>query len=326
MADGEMLGWRLSKYGSINDLELTALPIPAPEQGRVLIKVHAAALNFADGIMIEGKYQVRPTTPFIMGAEVAGVVVGVPEGCLYAIGDRVAAQIWTGGYAEYCLVDEYRLFHIPDGMDFAAAAAFPISYTTAHVGLSYPVPVKATDVVLVHAAAGGIGIAATQLAKAAGATVIATASSAQKLEIAKQNGADITINYREADWVSAIKADFPDGIQMVIDPVGDAFTNESLRCLGWRGHLRLVGFAAGKPAKIPANHLLVKAATATGVYWNFENDGELIRTLQDELVDRMGAGALRPLIGGIYPLAAYREALKSLEDGQTVGKIILTMV
>jgi NADPH:quinone reductase len=210
-------------------------------------------------------------------------------------------------------------------MDFAAAAAFPISYTTAHVGLSYPIPVKATDVVLVHAAAGGIGIAATQLAKAAGATVIATASSTEKLEIAKRNGADMVINYRDTNWVSAIKADFPDGIQIVIDPVGDAFTNESLRCLGWRGHLRLVGFAAGKPAKIPANHLLVKAATATGVYWNFENDGELVRTMQDDLVERLRSGTLRPLIGGTYPLASYLDALKTLEDGKTVGKLILTM-
>jgi NADPH:quinone reductase len=319
----EMRGWRLNQYGSVENLSLAVLPTPVPQSGEVLVEVHAAAINFADGIMIKGEYQVRPEPPFVMGAEIAGVVVASPTGSKFEAGDRVAAQIWTGGYAEYCVVEEHRLFRIPDNVAFEAAAAFPVSYTTAHVALSYPTTIRSNDRILVHAAAGGIGMAAVQLAKAKGAFVIATASNAAKLEIARANGADMLVNYREEDWVAKIKTAFPDGIHLIVDPVGDAFTEQSLRCLGWRGHLRLVGFAAGQPARIPANRLLVKAASATGVYWNWENDGDMVREMQGALVDMLSSGLLKPHIGGIYALEDYPDAIDAIESGQTVGKLIM---
>lgn len=320
-----MQAWVLPGWGTPSDLRLETVKVPELATGEVLVDVRAAGLNFADGLMIAGRYQVKPPLPFILGAELSGVVAVAPTGSKFQPGERVAAQVWTGAYAQYCAVEERRLIRLPPNISFVEGAALPVSYTTAHVGLFRDGALAPGKKVLVHAAAGGIGVAATQLAKAAGAWVIATASTSQKLLVAEANGADLMVNYREPNWGEMVRAAAPEGVDVVVDPVGGDITLQSLRHLAWRGRLLLVGFASGAPAEIPANRLLVKAAAAIGVYWNFESDGPLIELVQAELVERAAAGEIRPLIGARFAFADYRHALRELGEGRTVGKVVLEL-
>lgn len=319
----EMQAWILSGFGDRSNVAFTTTPVLQPAAGEVLVEVRAAAMNFADGLMIAGRYQLRPTPPFILGAELAGVVVAAAPGSAFRLGDRVGAQVWTGAYGQYCAVEEGRLIRLPDNLSFAEGAALPVSYTTAHIALFHDGGLTPGKTVLVHAAAGGIGVAATQLAKAGGARVIATASSEEKLSIAAANGADVLINYRAAGWSDEVRRACPEGVDLVIDPVGGETTLESVRLLAWRGRILLIGFASGTPAQIPANRLLVKGAAAMGIYWNYEKDRPLVRQVQAELGRRAAAGEVRPRIGARYALADFFTALDALEEGRTTGKVIL---
>jgi NADPH:quinone reductase len=318
-----MQAWVLPHWGDPTDLRLEMVAVPELAIGEVLVEVRASGLNFADSLMIAGRYQVKPALPFILGTELCGVVAVAPRGSKFRIGDHVAAQVWTGAYAQYCAVEERRLIRLPPNISFVEGAALPVSFTTAHIGLFRDSALTMGKTVLVHAAAGGIGTAATQLAKAAGAWVIATASTPHKLAVAESNGADVMINYSEPNWGDLLRAAAPEGVDVVVDPVGGEITLESLRHLAWRGKLLLVGFASGSPAKIPANRLLVRAATATGVYWNFESDGPLIHVVQLDLANRAAAGEIRPLVGARFGLRDYRTALRELGEGRTVGKVVL---
>lgn len=319
----EMQAWVLSGFGDRANLAFTTCPTPMPAPGEVLVEVCAAGMNFADGLMIAGRYQLRPTPPFVLGAELTGRVVAAGPDSAFRPGDRVAAQVWSGAYGQYCAVEEGRLIRLPDAISFAEGAALPVSYTTAHIALFHEGGLTAGKTVLIHAAAGGIGVAATQLAKAAGARVLATASSDDKLKIAEANGADVLINYRREGWMDEIRRVCPDGVDLVVDPVGGQTTLDSLRCLAWRGRILLIGFASGGPAQIPANRLLVNAAAAVGIYWNYEKDGPLVTAVQAELAARLAAGELRPRIGARYPVADFLTALDALEGGRTTGKVVL---
>lgn len=318
-----MLAWLVSEWGRADGLSLAHTPIPEPGPRQVLVRVHAAGLNFADGLMLAGRYQLKPALPFVLGAELAGVVVKAAPGSDFQPGDRVAAQVWTGAFAPYCAVDEDRLIRLPDNLDFAEGAALPVSYTTAHLALFHEGRLRAGQTILIHAAAGGAGGAATQLAKSAGARVLATASSDDKLAVARAHGADVLINYRQPDWSAAVRAAAPDGVDLVIDPVGGEVALESIRHLAWRGRLLMIGFASGAPAQLPSNRLLVKAASAVGVFWNFEKDQSLASAIQAELVRRAAAGEIRPRVGARYPLNAFPAALAELEAGRTTGKVVL---
>ncbi|MCI3133347.1 NADPH:quinone oxidoreductase family protein [Phenylobacterium aquaticum] len=321
----EMQAWVLSGFGDRGNLAWSTCPVPAVRPGEVLVKVRAAAMNFADGLMIAGRYQLRPTPPFVLGAELAGVVVATPPGSAFQVGERVAAQVWTGAYGQYCAVEEGRLIRLPERLGFDEGAALPVSYTTAHIALFRDGGLTPGQTVLVHAAAGGIGVAAVQLARAAGARVIATASSDEKLAIAQANGAEVLINYRKDGWTDEVRRVCPDGVNLVVDPVGGQITLDSLRLLAWRGRILLIGFASGAPAQIPANRLLVGAAAAMGIYWNYEEDGPLVKAVQAELADRAAAGELRPRIGARYPVADLFTALDALEGGRTTGKVVLEL-
>jgi NADPH:quinone reductase len=320
-----MRAWVVERWGTFDDLVLKDIDVPVLRPGEVLVRVEKAALNFADGIALRGNYQVKVPPPFVLGTEVAGVVVDANDSPDVREGDRVAAQVWSGAYGEYCAVERHRLIRLPDVMSFSDAAALPVSYTTAYVGLFTRGELSAGEIVLIHAAAGGVGMAATQLARSAGARVIATAGSAEKCAIAHENGADHVINYRDGDWVAAVKQLAPKGVNLVFDPVGGEMTNASLRVIGWGGRLMIVGFASGKIADIPANRLLVKAISARGVYWGFETDGDRIAAIQEDLIDRHTDGRIKPRIGGSVPFAELKAGLAALEAGQTSGKIILDM-
>lgn len=318
-----MRAWVVERHGSSDDLSLNTVAAPACAEGSVLVHVDKAGLNFADGIALGGRYQVKINPPFILGSELAGTVVEAASGTGFVPGDIVMAQVASGAFAEYCLVDAARLIRLPAGMDLAQAAALPISYTTAYVALMAMAGLEPGQTVLIHAAAGGVGIAATQLARSAGAHILATAGSAEKCALAAANGADHVFNYREEGWAGRIGAVAPDGIDVIIDPVGGDITLKSLRMLAWGGRLMLVGFASGDIPSIPANRLLVKAASAQGVFWSFDRAPAQIAEIQRNLVELCARGEVRPLIGGLLPMEDLKAGMASLESGQTTGKIIL---
>lgn len=317
--------WVVERFGSHDDLVLKDVPLPRATTGSVLVKVVAAGLNFADSIAVSGRYQVQIPPPFILGSEIAGEVVEARAGSGFSRGERVVAQVPAGAFAEYCAIEAARLIRLPLQLGFAQAAALPVSYTTAYVALLEKGALAAGETVLIHAAAGGVGIAATQVAKWRGARVIATAGSDEKCALAKANGADHVINYRDADWLDQVRALAPDGVDAVVDPVGGDVTLESLRLLVWGGRLLLIGFASGTVPALPANRLLVKAISAHGIFWSFERQSARIAEIQQQLVELCSAGALRPHIGISVPMADLKVGMAALDGGRTTGKVVMNV-
>lgn len=320
-----MKAWVVERFGSHDDLVLKDVPVPPAAAGTVLVKVVAAGLNFADGIVVSGRYQVQIPPPFILGSEIAGEVVEAPAESGFSPGERVLAQVPAGAFAEYCAVEAARLIRLPPQLGPAPAAAIPVSYTTAYVALLEKGALAAGETILIHAAAGGVGIAATQLAKWRGARVIATAGSEEKCAIARSNGADHVIYYGDADWPAQVRALAPGGVDAVVDPVGGDVTLQSLRLLGWGGRLLLIGFASGTIPAIPANRLLVSAISAHGVFWSFERQGPRIAEIQRQLVELCGAGTLRPHIGCSVPMSDLKAAMAALDGGRTTGKVVMNV-
>ncbi|MGI9362639.1 MAG: NADPH:quinone oxidoreductase family protein [Parasphingorhabdus sp.] len=323
-----MLAWVVKEYGKPRDLVFDRIPVPSLEQGGpnpvdTLVKVQTAALNFADEIAIAGRYQDRIEPPFVPGNELAGTVVETSAGSRFQLGDRVACQVRSGAFAEYCAVASDRLIAIGD-IDAQSAAALPVSYTTAHVALFQKGNLTAGQTVLIHAASGGLGVAATQLARSAGARIIATAGSEEKRRFAIENGADHVIDYRKPDWYKEVKSLSPNGVDIVVDPVGGATSEQSLRLLAWQGKLLICGFASGEIPVLKANYMLVKSASVHGVYWSFDRDPDEIRAIQQELVELCAAGGIHPLIRDVYPMGEVVAAMKALRSRETIGKVVLS--
>ena len=312
------------------DLKVVDLPEPTPGPGQIRIDVKAASLNFADSLIISHKYQLKPEFPFSPGFEVAGIVSSVGEGVTdFKVGTRVIATMDYGAYREQVIVEDYLAHPIPIELDFVTAAAFPVAYGTSYVGLLRRSHLNAGETVLVHGAAGGVGLTAVEIAKAAGAKVIATASSEEKCEITKNHGADYTINLSKTpefrDQVKALTEG--NGADVIYDPVGGDVFDQSLRCINWGGRLLIIGFAAGRIPQIPANLLLVKSCSAIGVFWSSHRRREPM-TLRDDyqrLFEWHSEGKLKPLIGGTYPLQKAGDALEALLSRKVAGKIVLEM-
>ncbi|WP_371171166.1 NADPH:quinone oxidoreductase family protein [Aliiroseovarius sp. 2305UL8-7] len=318
--------WVAEDAPGVANLKLTSRPVPCASPGRMIIKVVAAALNFSDILMINSAYQVRPPRPFVPGQEVAGVVVRVDEGSRWKVGDRITTKVYWGGFAEYAEVREDMAIPVPSGMQLQHAAALPVVYTTSMVALHHSVSVSEDDTVLVHAAAGGVGLAAVEIAHAAGATVIATASSHFKRELARKHGADHAINYTEADWKDRVKSLTNDnGATIIVDPVGGDVARQSMRCIARYGTLLIVGFASGDIAELPTNQLLLKSASATGVLWDHDKDPAMIASMTDRLTTLLIAGKINPVVNADYSLADLPRALNDLENRKTVGKIVLCL-
>ena len=325
----KMKAWVVDKYGKPEDMTLRQTAMPTLGQNQeggadTLVKIDAAGLNFADEIAIAGKYQDRIKPPFVPGNELAGTVVEAIPGSRFSPGDKVACQVRSGAFAQYCGVASDRLMAIGD-LPASVAAALPVSYTTAHVALFEKGNLKKGDTVLIHAAAGGLGIAATQLAKAAGARIVATAGDEDKRRIAKENGADHVIDYRQSDWSERVRALAPDGVDIVMDPVGGETSEQSLRLLAWEGRLLVCGFAGGTVQALKANYMLVKSASVHGVYWSFDRSPEAIRTIQQKLVNQCARGEIRPLIRDVYQMDELVSAMESLRSRGTVGKVVIAM-
>jgi NADPH2:quinone reductase len=316
------------QWGDIDGLELGEMPVPQPAADEVLIRVKATAVNYADAIMVAGKYQTRPPLPFSPGLETAGIV----EACGRDVsgfkpGDRVMAILAYGGLAEYAVAPAAETFRIPEGMDWVEAGAFPVAYISSHVAIRWQGRLEPGETMLVLGAAGGVGLTAVEIGKAMGARVIAAASTAEKLAVAVEHGADATINYateKLTERVMALSAD--KGVDVCFDPVGGDLFDAALSSLAWGGRILLVGFVGGIP-QIPANRLLVKHRAALGSslrYFRWHAPDKLRRSV-DELLQWHGEGKLKPCITHRFPLADSVAALRLLTGRQAFGKIVVEL-
>src|SRR5437879_3321164 len=315
-------------WGAIDELTIAEVPPPAPSAGEVLIAVKATAVNYADAIMVAGRYQTKPPLPFSPGLETAGVVVACGEGVTrFSPGDRVMAILAYGGLAEMAVAPEAETFAIPAGMSFEEAGAFPIAYISSHVALRWQGRLEDGETLLVLGAAGGVGLAAVEIGKAMGARVIAAASTPEKLAVAVGHGADATVNYSTEQLTDRVMA-LTDGkgADVCFDPVGGTLFDAALSSLGWGGRILLVGFAGGVP-QIPANRLLVKHRAALGSslrYFRWHAPDKLRRSV-DELMRWYGEGRLRPCVTHRLPLEASVEAIRLLTDRKAHGKVVVAM-
>jgi NADPH:quinone reductase len=317
------------QYGPPESLVVEDVPSPAPGPGEVVVSVKAASLNFPDVLIIQNKYQIKPPLPFSPGGEVAGVVKAVGEGVAGAkVGDAVMALTTYGGFAEEVKVDASRLLPIPPGMDFTTASAFVFAYGTSDHALRDRAALEAGETVLVLGAAGGVGLAAIEIAKALGARVIACASSDEKLAACREHGADETINYVSDDLRKRVDAlTGGKGADVVYDPVGGAFTELALRSCAWRGRLLVIGFASGEIPKIPLNLALLKGCSIVGVFWGAfaKREPEAFAESIAGLARWYGEGKLRPHITATFPLERAAEALSRMAGRTVVGKVVLTV-
>lgn len=303
-------------------------PYPEVRPGDVRLRVHAASLNFPDVLMCRGQYQVKPPLPFTPGAEVAGVVEELGAGVEgIGVGDRVLAipNFGGGGFAESTTASAAGVFPIPDSMPFAAGAALHVVYQTGHLGLHRRAHLQEGETLLVHAGAGGVGSAAIQLGRAAGARVVATAGGPEKVKVLKQLGADLALDYREHDFVDAVK-EFTDGrgADVIYDPVGGDTYDRSTKCIAFEGRILIIGFTSGRFADARTNHVLIKNYAVVGVHWAMYNaiNPALVRSTHDELVRLFEAGKIDPLISERVGLADVPAALSRLGSRGTYGKVV----
>ena len=314
------------ELGPANTLVIDDIPSPEPGKGQVKVRVKAAGLNFPDTLIIEGKYQIKPELPFSPGGEMAGEVLAVGEGVQrFKAGQRVMGLTGYGAFAEEILVPENQLIPVPDGMNDHTAAAFSMVYGTSYHALKQRANIQPGETLLVLGASGGVGLAAVELGKAMGATVIAAASSAEKLDVAKEAGADDLINYAEEDLKEALKQRYPKGVDVIYDPVGDKFTEAAIRNMAWNGRLLIVGFAAGDIPKIPANLALLKGCSIIGVFWGAFTQKEPQTNIQNimELMQLFNQGKINPRISQVFPFEEYEQALAALTSRTAKGKVVL---
>ncbi|SDY55284.1 NADPH2:quinone reductase [Modestobacter sp. DSM 44400] len=316
-----MRAWRVHSLGDPAEvMSLDEVDQPTPGERQVLVKVRAAGLNFPDVLMAQGKYQERPPLPFTPGVELCGEIVGT--------GQRVLGSPsgGPGAFAEYALMDADAAWPVPDGMSNEQAASLYLTYQTGYVGLHRRAALQAGEWLLVHAGAGGVGTAAIQLGKAAGAKVIATAGGARKTAICTELGADHVIDYTADDFVPVVKElTGGHGADVVYDPVGGDVFDGSRRCIAFEGRLVVVGFTSGRIPSAPANHVLVKNYSVVGLHWGLyrKHEPTVFGMVHDELCRLFADGAISPLVGQVLPLDQAPQAMAAIADRGTVGKVVL---
>ena len=321
------------QFGPPESLVIEELPSPKAGAGEVVVSVKAASLNFPDVLIIQNKYQFKPPLPFSPGSEMSGVVKEIGAGVKgYKPGDRVIAFTTYGAFAEEVKVEASRLVPIPEGMDYNSAAAFLLTYGTSDHALRDRGALKAGETLLVLGAAGGVGLAAIEIGKAMGARVIACASSADKLEVCKQHGADAGINYATEDGGKEMREKIKEltggkGVDVVYDPVGGPYSEPALRSMAWRGRFLVVGFAAGDIPKIPLNLTLLKGCAIVGVFW-----GDFARREPKAFAESIGQlgiwfreGKLKPHVSQTFPLEQAVDALQLMAARKVKGKVVLTV-
>ncbi|HRW60788.1 MAG TPA: NADPH:quinone oxidoreductase family protein [Defluviicoccus sp.] len=317
------------ELSGIDGLAVEEIPMPEPAAGEVRIRVRAAGVNFADTLIVAGNYQVRPPLPFSPGFEVAGVVDAVGPGVAdFKGGERVMAVADWGGFAQAVVVPQGQVFRLPDGVDDVVAAGFPVAYGTSHFGLRFKAALKPGESLLVLGAAGGVGLTAVETGKLLGARVIAAATGEAKMAIAREAGADETVDARAPDFRDTIKAlTGGRGADVVYDPVGGQAFEQALRCTALGGRILIVGFASGEVPQIPANLLLVKNISVIGYYWGAHRTlaAEALAASFGELLGWLAQGQLKPHVSKTFPLAEAVAALKDLRARKTTGKVVLTV-
>jgi NADPH2:quinone reductase len=319
-----MRAWQVHELGEPQDvLRLEDVPEPVAGPGMLRLRVDAVALNFPDVLLCRGTYQERPELPFTPGLEVCGTVLDGPRA-----GERVLAApgLPRGGLADQVVVPEVGALPVPDDLPAPQAASMLITYQTGHVGLHRRARLQAGETLLVHAGAGGVGSAAIQLGKAAGARVIATAGGPDKVRVCEQLGADVAIDYLAEDFVAVVKdVTAGRGADVVYDSVGGDVFDRSRRCVAFEGRIVVVGFAGGRMAEAPTNHALVKNYSVVGLHWGLyrQHDPQLLGQTHAALLELWARRAIDPLVGTELPLEAAPEALTRLGDRRTVGKVVL---
>ena len=326
-----MHAWLCENPTGVDALSWQERPTPAPKAGEVLIEIKAASLNFPDLLIVQNKYQIKPPLPFVPGSEYAGVVQAVGEGVKHLkIGQHVACLSGTGGFATHTIAPAALCMPLPAGFPFVDAAAFIMIYATSHHALIDRAQLKAGETVLILGAAGGVGTAAIQIAKAAGARVIAAASSDEKCALCKSIGADATINY-SVETVSdkfrqAIKT-LTDGKgpDVIYDPVGGEFSEPAFRSIAWRGRHLVVGFASGPTPSIPLNLPLLKGASIVGVFWGgfAKQEPKANATMMAELANWYAQGKIKPVIDRTMPMAELKAAYAHMGSRGVKGKLVM---
>ena len=316
-------------FGPASTLVLEDIPAPDIKKNEILLDIHAAGVNFPDTLIIEGKYQFKPPFPFSPGGEAAGVISAVGEKVTHLkTGDRVMALTGWGSFAEQVAVPNYNVLPIPESMDFTIAAAFSMTYGTSMHALKQRANLQPGETLLVLGASGGVGLAAVEIGKALGARVIAAASSAEKLEVAKNAGADELINYTDTSLKDEIKRlTNGNGADVIYDPVGGDLFDQAIRAIAWNGRLLVVGFASGRIPELPVNLALLKGASVVGVFWgsfaqrqpqdNAANFKQLFAWFEE--------GKLKPLVSQVYPLERAGEAIDALGGRRAVGKVVVSL-
>jgi NADPH:quinone reductase len=319
---------RAHEWCEPDGLVIDEVPVPEPSENQVLVKVQSAALNFPDILLIAGKYQFKPPLPFTPGLEVAGPIErlgSAVEGL--KLGQRVLAQMPLGGFAEYAVAEAGAVQAIPDSMTDDEAASFALVYQTSYFGLAYRAGLQKGDTVLVHSAAGGVGLSAVQIARALGAgKIIGTAGSDDKLQVIRESGADIALNYQTEDFVEVVKRETGGrGADIIYDPVGGEVGERSTKCIAFEGRLLIIGFTSGKFPVFASNHILIKNYSVVGLHWGAyrQQNPAKINQVWTELFALYEAGKLKPVIGARYPMEAAADAMKHLASRKAVGKIVL---
>lgn len=319
----------MSRLGEPRDvMTLEEIAEPQPGAGQLQVRVLGAAANFPDALMCRGLYQVRPPLPFTPGVELCGEVATLGPGTVgFAVGDRVigASALPAGGFAELALMDTATTFPAPGALDDAQAAAFYIGYQTGWFGLHRRARLQPGETLLVHAAAGGVGSAAVQLGKSAGARVIGVVGGPAKVEVASRLGADVVVDRHTEDFVEVVKeVTGGRGADVVYDPVGGDSYQRSTKCVAFEGRILVVGFAGGEIQSAALNHALVKNYSIVGLHWGLYNtqNPELVRVCHDELSKLAADGVVKPLVSERLALEAAADGLQRLADGTTVGRVV----
>ncbi len=322
-----MHAWLCEQPIGVEYLRWAELPTPEPAAGQVRVAIRAASLNFPDLLIVQNKYQFKPPLPFVPGSEFAGVVDAVGPGVVHLeTGDAVAVLAGTGGFGTHACVDAARVLPLPKDMAIEDAAAFGFTYGTSHHALIDRAALQAGETVLVLGAAGGVGTAALQIAKAAGAKVIAAASSAQKCELCRRLGADATIDYSRENIRDALKhLTDGKGPDVVYDPVGGDLAEPCLRSIAWRGRYLVIGFAQGGIPALPWNLPLLKGAAIVGVFWGdfLRREPKANAAALQELVRWYQEGKVKPVIDQLLPMAKLHDAYARMGSRQALGKLVM---
>ena len=322
-----MHAWLCENPVGVDALTWKELPTPSPKPGEVLIEIKAASLNFPDILIVQNKYQMKPPLPFVPGSEYAGVVQAVGDGVTHLkVGQHVACLSGTGGFGTHTVAPAALCLPLPDGFPFVDAAAFIMIYATSHHALVDRAQLKAGETVLVLGAAGGVGTAAIQIAKACGAKVIAAASTDEKCALCQSIGADATINYSRENLREAVKVlTAGKGPDVIYDPVGGDFAEPAFRSIAWRGRYLVVGFAAGPIPALPFNLALLKGASIVGVFWGdfAKREPKANAAMMMELAQWYGQGKIKPVIDSTLPMAELKAAFAHMGSRGVKGKLVM---